>query len=235
MYTKKAAQKQENFIVTQVGLLIDLEKPFIGATPDGLVKCSCCGEGVLEVKCPLCVKNKLPDEEDEEIKQFCMTKQDEQWSLKREHCYYYQVQTQLHVSKRLYCDFVVWSENDGLIVEWIDKDDAFFHSIVDDVQYFFTYGVLPEIVGKWYTRIPVANSDGIIPIVTDSDKEPMDQDGEDYTKLWCYCSQPSHGLMIQCDNSECTIQWFHCDCLRIRNAPKGKWKCQSCRKLPKKK
>lgn len=22
--------------------------------------------------------------------------------------------------------------------------------------------------------------------------------------------------MIMCDNSACSIQWFHCDCLRIR-------------------
>ena len=26
-------------------------------------------------------------------------------------------------------------------------------------------------------------------------------------------------------NSDCTIQWFHCDCLRIRNPPKGQWYC----------
>ena len=46
-------------------------RPYIGASPDEIVCCSCCGEGVLEVKCPLCVKEIFPDEE---LNGFCMTK-----------------------------------------------------------------------------------------------------------------------------------------------------------------
>ena len=100
----------------------------------------------------------------------------------------------MHVCKWLYCDFVVWSENDGFIVERIHADEAFFQSIVD-AQYFFTYGILPEIVGKWYTQVRVADSTGIVPIPT-NDNEGIDPDEEDYKKLWYYCNQPSHGLMI---------------------------------------
>ena len=57
--------------------------PYIGASPDGLVCCSCCGEGVLEVKCPLCVKYNFPDEE---LKGFCMTKKRRQMDYKARSC-----------------------------------------------------------------------------------------------------------------------------------------------------
>lgn len=67
------------------------------------------------------------------------------------------------------------------------------------------------------------------PAISSREESP---DLEDYERSWCYCNQPSYGTMIGCDNSECTIQWFHCECLRIRCPPKGKWYCPSSRKLP---
>ena len=136
---------------------------------------------------------------------------------------------QLHVCKMSYCDFVVWSSKTGIIEERIGVDEDFFSSLENDVQHFSIYGILPEIIGKWYTRAPVANSSGVVPVpkpVTDSRDSA---DDEDYDKLWCYCNQPSYGFMISC----CPIEWFHGDCLRIRRPPKGKWYCPSCRKLPK--
>ena len=36
--------------VEECGLFINLNHPFIGASPDGLVTCACCGEGVCEIK-----------------------------------------------------------------------------------------------------------------------------------------------------------------------------------------
>jgi len=33
-------------------LVINPQWPFIGACPDGIVECNCCGKGVLEIKCP---------------------------------------------------------------------------------------------------------------------------------------------------------------------------------------
>lgn len=216
-----------NLSVTPAGFVIDVQKSFIGASPDAFVECSCCNKGVIEVKCPHCMKERLP----EEVENLCMVKDDGLWRLKRDHAYYYQVQTQLHVCKRSYCDFVVWSEME-VIQERIEVDGDFFKSFEPDVQHFFTYSILPEIIGKWYTRAPVADSSGIVPVpnpITD----PQDGDDEDYEKLWCYCNQPSYGLMISCDNDSCPIIWFHGDCLRIRRPPKGKWYCPSCRKLSK--
>jgi len=170
-----------------------------------------------------------------------MTKQDEKWILKRNHAYYYQIQLQLEVCKLSYCDFVVWTAAEkDFVVERIAADKQFFNSAIDTVQQFFVYGILPKIVGKWYTRKPVANSEGVVPIPictstdsTDEQQDTQSDESEDMSKPWCYCNEPSFGEMIQCDNGKCSIMWFHFDCLRIRCPPKGKWYCPSCRKLPK--
>ena len=132
----------------------------------------------------------------------------------------------MHVCNLDYCDFIVWSESDRMLVDRVYRDTKFFDDIIDDLQHLFVYGVLPEIVGKWYSRKPAANSNNAVA------PDPLPEDDEDYDKVWCYCNQPSHGEMILCDNKSCQIKWFHCDCLRIRKIPKGSWKCPSCRKLP---
>jgi len=149
-----------------------------------------------------------------------MKKEEGKWRLKREHTYYFQVQTQLHVCKLMYGDFVVWSE-DGMLIERIEKDTAFLDTWIENVKHFFIYGILPEVVGKWYTRKPVADVDGL-PVESDQpDCQQSQEEEDDSSALWCYCSKPEFGDMIKCDNKSCTIKWFHFDCLEMRTAPKG--------------
>ena len=50
------------FELKKCGLVLDSENPFIGASPDGIISCSCCGEGVVEVKCPFSCRDKSFDE-----------------------------------------------------------------------------------------------------------------------------------------------------------------------------
>ena len=83
-------------------------------------------------KCPLCVKDGLPEEE---MENFCMTQKDRKRILSRDHAYYYQVQTQLNVCKLVYCDFIVWTET-GVAVHRISKDFAFYETVMEDIKYF---------------------------------------------------------------------------------------------------
>ena len=41
-------------------------------------------------------------------------------------------------------------------------DDTVYKEVMEDICHFFKYGILPEIIGKWYTRKPVADSSGIV-------------------------------------------------------------------------
>ena len=46
-----------NFSMRDSGFVIHSAYPEIGASPDGIVQCDCCGEGSLEVKCPFLIRN----------------------------------------------------------------------------------------------------------------------------------------------------------------------------------
>ena len=91
------------------------------------------------------------------------------------------------------------TENE-FVIERIAADNQFISSVMDSVQHFFVYGILPEIVGKWYTWKPIANSEGVpIPtskILTSKEFEKETDKSEDMSKLWCYCNEPSFGEMI---------------------------------------
>ena len=43
-------EKHVNFTVSDSGLFLSTEHPFLGASPDGLVTCECCGAGGCETK-----------------------------------------------------------------------------------------------------------------------------------------------------------------------------------------
>ena len=47
-YTSQSQHK--NLRVSKCGLFVSVEYPFIGASPDGTVECSCCGQRICEVK-----------------------------------------------------------------------------------------------------------------------------------------------------------------------------------------
>lgn len=51
-YIKAEKKNHENLQVSGNGLFINPRWPHIGASPDSIVQCDCCGKRVLEVKCP---------------------------------------------------------------------------------------------------------------------------------------------------------------------------------------
>lgn len=56
-YSDRASECHENLEIKPAGLYVDVERPYIGASPDRIITCTCCGRGCLEVKCPFCVKD----------------------------------------------------------------------------------------------------------------------------------------------------------------------------------
>lgn len=45
---------------------------------------------------------------------------------------------------------------------------------------------------------------------------------------YCYCSRPSYGEMVMCENTYCEREWFHVDCIDEKKLPE-KWYCKHCR------
>ena len=65
--------KPDTVDVCKAGLHVDVQYPYMGASPDGIINCECCGKGVLEIKCPFCVKNETIDDATNN-KTFCLIK-----------------------------------------------------------------------------------------------------------------------------------------------------------------
>ena len=51
-YIDVVSEEHENFVLIPAGLHVDPSYPHLGASPDGLISCDCCGKGLIEVKCP---------------------------------------------------------------------------------------------------------------------------------------------------------------------------------------
>ncbi|CAN8014127.1 unnamed protein product, partial [Ixodes persulcatus] len=92
------------------GLIVDSANPFLCASPDGLLN----DDGLLEAKCPSYTALRYPTiaetSQNHKIgvricKKGCLC-------LPKSHRFYYQIQGQLHISNRLYCDLAVWSPAD---------------------------------------------------------------------------------------------------------------------------
>ena len=219
-YIKKSGHHTD-LVVSVSGLVIDVSYPHMGASPDGIVNCACCGRGVIEIKCPYSCRDKTFLEATGE-KDLFLDVVDGKQQLKRKHTYYYQVQAQMKFCQCLYCDFVVWSEKDT-VIERIVPDMEFIESALEKATKFFRYGILPELLGKYYTKLP-STTENLMTELNDQEETSVP------TQVWCYCKKEEDGEMIKCESGRCEIEWFHTECLKITRIPKGKWLCPECRK-----
>ena len=117
------------------------------------------------------------------------------------------------ICNRKYCDFFMWTNIDYHI-ERIVPDKDLLSSIIDKCQYIFRVAILPELVGKFFSRVESATT-------------------ENYSNehnVYCYCKGNEPGELFPCSNKECKIKLFHLVCVQLKYKPKRKWLCPDCRK-----
>ena len=125
------------------------------------------------------------------------------------------------------CDFVVWRKGE-LVVQRIYPDEIFVSSALAKSEQFIKVAILPEILGKWYSKEPIMKPD-------EGENNGAQNNEVCQLALWCYCRKVESGEMIGCDDTKCPIQWFHTSCLRITKIPRGRWFCPDCRKQKRRK
>ena len=158
----------QQFKCTDAGLVINPLFPHLGASPDGFTKCKCCGKGILELKCPFSCKEGIPDDLIGKRGSF-MT----QHGLMKTHKYFTQVQGQLSVCNREFCDFVVWTPQKTTI-QRIYQDYSFIEKLLKKLTSFFVDYMLPELLTH-HIQQPFSNKEN--------------------TELYCFCQQQEHGNM----------------------------------------
>ena len=184
--------------------------PHLGASPDGSVSCSCCGAGLLEIKCPYKHRDQHPHSVSVANK-FCLYRVAGAVKLKRTHDYYIQIQGQTAICKKDYCDFVCWTPK-GMHVERIAFDASVFSRIKPSLDHYFQSVVLSELLTQ------AVKDDA----KTENEKENV---AANSLPVYCLCGEGEHGRMVACDNAHCPLEWFHYRCVGLTRKPRGKWYC----------
>ena len=164
--------------VTQCGLFICKENPFIAGSPDAAVSCSCCGNGVLEVKNPYSARH-LSISEYVNLKSSCLSIRDDVVILKRNHEYFAQVQVEMYVTSSAYADFVVRTGNDidNIHIERIFPDHEFISQMVDKSRQVFHKIIVPEMFErKWKHESDVKFVEKVLSDVVDRSLSLVSED-----------------------------------------------------------
>ncbi|CAN7978517.1 unnamed protein product [Ixodes persulcatus] len=145
--------------VETCGLFVDREHLYLGASPDGLVN----DDSLVEVKSSYTARGLTVLEGVKQKNIKCVTETDGRFSLIRTHNFWYQVQGQLHITGRQFCLFVVWTGSD-ISIEKIARDDQFWEvQMLPQLQKFYRYCLLPEIVDPRQSRsMPIRDPDYIL-------------------------------------------------------------------------
>ena len=122
--------------------------------------------------------------------------------------------------KRTMVILLFWT-SEGVFIENTLPDPDFFKSLVEKAEWFLKLCIMPELVGKFYSRLPAGDINN--GNKADQSTEPV--------YCYCYCRWPSYCEMVGCDNPTCTMEWFHFDCLKSDSTPTkfpGLSSCFSC-------
>ena len=128
------------------GFFISKDYPFIAASPDGLVECSCHHKVLLEIKCQFIYRG-LSIREYASKAQSCLIIENHTIKLKRNHPCYYQVQCQMGVTERSWCDFFVISTKDNFC-EMVYFDSNFWETCAKKGFLLYDYNVIDTLFEK---------------------------------------------------------------------------------------
>lgn len=134
-YTEASTRTHTSFLIKSAGLYINPKYPHLGASPDGLITCACCGDGLLEIKCPYSIRHTAPNLAGTNFYLKGL-------KLSTTHAYYSQVQGQLAVCDRSY---FCWTP-EGIHIERIFRDDKFFSEMKPKLDVFFIDVILPRVL-----------------------------------------------------------------------------------------
>ncbi|XP_071351990.1 uncharacterized protein [Trachinotus anak] len=144
--------------VRDCGLFIDALRPWLAASPDGIVTDSRTGQWLLclEVKCPYKHRQRRVEDACREDPAFCLEIQDGDgrkpggspvYRLKTSHSYFTQIQCQLAVTGLQQADLVVYTTKETAIVP-VTFDPDLWEETVSKLEVFYRDAVLPHLREK---------------------------------------------------------------------------------------
>lgn len=146
----KKYETQTNHVVSSTGLWVNPKFPFIACSPDGLV-----GEdGLLEIKSLKIFHDNTIDKVIDDngtivskdiLNRQCFSIHNRKCVLKKSHSYYFQIQCQLLVTERKYCDFVLYAKDDPVSIKRIYRDEQLSTDILSSLTTLWKRIIAPEV------------------------------------------------------------------------------------------
>lgn len=155
--TKLWAADHQNGVISECGIFLNSDYPYMAATPDAIGSCMCCGKFSIEIKCPFRLGNRSNLDDQLSISDLAgkpnsfIRFRGDQIELDPDHEYFYQVQAQIFLTKVDFGLFVVWSKRECLILK-IDKNIEFWKRCAERSRLYFTNIIMPELLGNFYTK-----------------------------------------------------------------------------------
>ncbi len=132
----------KNVKIEECGLFLSRESPFIGGSPDRIVRCDCCGSFCLEVKCPYSIRYTSPV--DENVRLPYLRLESNGVKLNHNHKYFTQCQVQMAATGLNYCYFFVWTAH-GFHMEKLEFDAVYWSTVKDLIEQFYNYIYIPSL------------------------------------------------------------------------------------------
>jgi len=172
---KFSAMYGEKATIRENGLETNISYPFLGASPDGFVG----NNGIVEVKCFLCVGQEkikayvanlqgldsngnpiyidgMRKAKSKKFSAFCLEidekSKDKNVQLKRTSNYYYQVQGQLAITEKQFCEFIVYTDADFFVERITFDKDLWDNVMVPKLEWFYMECLLPELLDSRIQR-----------------------------------------------------------------------------------
>lgn len=148
---KKALQEYsevEGVNVVETGVIINLNKPWLCASPDGIVLRDGIPSKILEIKCPYsCRKTNIVNVENSTCNVKYLKYTNGSVKLKKTHNYYTQCQLLLYSTGLQVCDLYVFSPKQSILI-LVHRDDQFIDQVLKKLEEFYFFHLWPYIVSR---------------------------------------------------------------------------------------
>ncbi|XP_050520344.1 uncharacterized protein LOC126893862 [Daktulosphaira vitifoliae] len=141
----KEFENKMNIKIEPCGVFIDENLNYLTANPDGLIG----NDGIVEVKCPFKIRNMFPEVAIKKNKmKYVHFDKNGNLVLQRNSKYFYQIQGELHITKRDYCYLIIWTQK-GMTYIIITRDDQFWKDYMErELIDFYENRMLPELISR---------------------------------------------------------------------------------------
>lgn len=143
-------ENHENFEYIESGLIINSSYPYFATSSDGIVSCNCHGKGCIEVKCFKILESSESFDILTLKPKNILNTINGKFSVEKEHELYYKLQLQIHLCEVEYCDLVIWSPTNTLIIP-VMADTEFWNKVKEKALQFHQEVIMPELLGKFFT------------------------------------------------------------------------------------